>query len=103
MEVGGTHLERPKNKPFFAVKNFSRGGFFLVTLFLAEEEKVTGSKGFETKPSRMKARSVLCFYETCGVRFVESTSVKWWSPKTCWFGSSKKMDCYFLSIIQVLA
>jgi hypothetical protein len=62
VEVGGTHLERPKNKPFFAVKNFGSGGFFLVTLFLAEEEKVTGSKGFETKPSWMKAGSVLFFY-----------------------------------------
>jgi hypothetical protein len=61
VEVGGTHLKRPENKPFFAVKNFSRGGFFLVTLFLAVEEKVTGSKGFESKPSWMKARSVL-FY-----------------------------------------
>jgi hypothetical protein len=46
---------------FKFVENFGSGGFFLVTLFLAEEEKVTGSKGFETKPSWMKARSVL-FY-----------------------------------------
>jgi hypothetical protein len=41
-------------------------GFFLVTLFLAVEEKVTGSNGFETKtitrtPRGMMARSVL-FY-----------------------------------------
>jgi hypothetical protein len=48
------------------VKNFSSGGFFLVTLFLAVEEKVTGSNGFETKtitrtPRGMMARSVL-FY-----------------------------------------
>ena len=66
MEVGGTHLERPKNKPFFAVKNFSRGGFFLVTLFLAEEEKVTGLNEFKIKvirwtPRGMMARSVLSF------------------------------------------
>jgi hypothetical protein len=31
------------------VKNIIASGFFLVTLFLAVEEKVTGSKGFETK------------------------------------------------------
>jgi hypothetical protein len=35
--------------PFFAVKNFSCSGFYLVTLFLTVEEKVTGSKGCESK------------------------------------------------------
>jgi hypothetical protein len=39
----------PKNKPFYAVKNFSSGGIFLVTLFFAVEKRVTGSKGFESK------------------------------------------------------
>jgi hypothetical protein len=38
-------------------------GFFLVTLFLAEEEKVTGSKGFGSKPSWMMARSVLLAFK----------------------------------------
>ncbi|GAC18436.1 hypothetical protein GARC_1461 [Paraglaciecola arctica BSs20135] len=31
------------------MKNIVASGFFLVTLFLAVEEKVTGSKGSETK------------------------------------------------------
>ena len=31
------------------MKNIVASGFFLVTLFLAAEEKVTGSKGFESK------------------------------------------------------
>jgi hypothetical protein len=31
------------------MKNIVASGFFWVTLFLAEEEKVTGSKGFESK------------------------------------------------------
>jgi hypothetical protein len=34
-------------------------GFFLVTLFLAAEEKVTGLKGFKTKTITTMARSVL--------------------------------------------
>jgi len=41
VELEGTHSKRPNNKPFYAVKNFSSGGFFLVTLLLAAEEKVT--------------------------------------------------------------
>jgi hypothetical protein len=31
------------------MKNIVASGFFLVTLFLAVEEKVTGLKGFKTK------------------------------------------------------
>tara|TARA_R110000868_G_scaffold122763_11_gene325488 strand:+ start:29 stop:217 length:189 start_codon:yes stop_codon:yes gene_type:complete len=62
VELEGIHSKRPKHKSFFAVKNFSSGGFFLVTLFLAVEEKVTGSKGFESKPSWMMARSGLLFF-----------------------------------------
>jgi hypothetical protein len=31
------------------MKNIVASGFFLVTLFLAEEEKVTGLKGFKSK------------------------------------------------------
>jgi hypothetical protein len=31
------------------MKNIVASGFFLVTLFIAVEEKVTGSKGFESK------------------------------------------------------
>ncbi|MFT6779622.1 MAG: hypothetical protein ACJAV1_003565 [Paraglaciecola sp.] len=34
------------------MKNIVASGFFLVTLFLAEEEKVTGSKGFGSKTIR---------------------------------------------------
>jgi len=52
VELEGIHSKRPKNKPFFAVKNFGSGGFFLVTLFLAVEEKVTGLNGFKTKTIR---------------------------------------------------
>jgi len=67
---GGSATAFPplKNKPFFAVKNFSCGGFFLVTLFLAVEEKVTGLKGFKTKtftrtPRGMKARRVFIAFK----------------------------------------
>jgi hypothetical protein len=42
-------------------------GFFLVTLFLAAEEKVTGSKGFGSKPSGTMARSVLLNFLKIGV------------------------------------
>jgi hypothetical protein len=56
VELEGIHSERPKNKPFFAVKNFSSGGIFLVTLFFAVEKRVTGSKGFEPKTAGRGAR-----------------------------------------------
>jgi hypothetical protein len=39
-------------------------GFFLVTLFLAAEEKVTGLKGFKTKTITTMARSVLFVFHT---------------------------------------
>ncbi|MFQ3189440.1 MAG: hypothetical protein ACI936_000564 [Paraglaciecola sp.] len=52
MELEGIHSKRPKNKPFFAVKNFSSGGIFLSTLFFAVEKRVDGSKGFESKTIR---------------------------------------------------
>jgi len=50
----------------FTVKNFNSDGFFLVTLFLAVEEKVTGLNEFKIKvirwtPRGMMARSVLSF------------------------------------------
>ncbi|MFT6991947.1 MAG: hypothetical protein ACJASL_003944, partial [Paraglaciecola sp.] len=32
----------------YAVKNFSSGGIFLVTLFFAVEKRVTGVKGFKS-------------------------------------------------------
>jgi hypothetical protein len=48
------------------MKNIVASGFFLVTLFLAVEEKVTGLKGFKTKPSRMMARSVLFVFNIIG-------------------------------------
>ncbi|MGS2720849.1 hypothetical protein [Paraglaciecola aestuariivivens] len=34
---------------FLRLRTLSGGGIFLVTFFFAVEEKVTGSKGFETK------------------------------------------------------
>jgi hypothetical protein len=55
-----------QNKSFCAVKNFSRGGIFLDTLFFAVEKRVSGSEGFESKPTRMVARSVL-FYSLLNV------------------------------------
>tara|TARA_R110000751_G_scaffold307911_1_gene435142 strand:+ start:68930 stop:69226 length:297 start_codon:yes stop_codon:yes gene_type:complete len=66
VEVEGIHSERPKNKPFFAVKNFSSERRFLVTLFRCCK-RVTGSKGLETKtimrtPRGMMARSVLLIF-----------------------------------------
>jgi hypothetical protein len=42
-------LYRRENKSFYAVKNFSSGGIFLVTLFFAVEKRVTGVKGFKSK------------------------------------------------------
>jgi hypothetical protein len=47
--VPGAHCDDLLNLPDNWMKNIVASGFFLVTLFLAVEEKVTGSKGFESK------------------------------------------------------
>lgn len=47
--VPGAHCDDLLNTPDNWMKNIVASGFFLVTLFLAVEEKVTGSKGFESK------------------------------------------------------
>jgi hypothetical protein len=44
------------------MKNILASGFFLVTLFLAAEEKVTGLKGFKSKTITTMARSVLFIF-----------------------------------------
>jgi hypothetical protein len=44
--VPGAHCDDLLNLPDNWMKNIVASGFFLVTLFLAVEEKVTGSKGF---------------------------------------------------------
>jgi hypothetical protein len=56
--VPGAHCDDLLNLNNNWMKNIVASGFFLVTLFLAEEEKVTGSKGFGSKPTGMMARSV---------------------------------------------
>ena len=45
----GAHYDDLLNIKNNWMKNIVASGFFLVTLFLAVEEKVTGSKGFESK------------------------------------------------------
>ena len=63
MKLEGIHLERPKNKPFFEVKNFSSAGIFLSTLFFAVEKRVDGSKGSESKTiSGRRAKRGFGFY-----------------------------------------
>jgi hypothetical protein len=47
--VPGAHCDDLLNLINSWMKNVAASGFFLVTLFLAAEEKVTGSKGFESK------------------------------------------------------
>jgi hypothetical protein len=67
--VPGAHYDDLLNIKNNWMKNIVASGFFLVTLFLAVEEKVTGSKGFESKtikrtPRGMMARSVLLTFYT---------------------------------------
>jgi hypothetical protein len=50
----GAHCDDLLNLINNWIKNIVASGFFLVTLFLAAEEKVTGSKGFESKPARTR-------------------------------------------------
>jgi hypothetical protein len=42
----------PKISLFVRSKTLAASGVFLVNLFLAAEEKVTGLKGFKSKPAR---------------------------------------------------
>ncbi|WP_039988457.1 hypothetical protein [Paraglaciecola arctica] len=58
-------------------------GFFLVTLFLAAEEKVTGLKGFKSKTIRTMARSVLLILknkEGCVVNALKTIPLPIQSP-----------------------
>ena len=48
----GAHYDDLLNIKNNWMKNIVASGFFLVTLFLAKEEKVTGSKGFGSKTIR---------------------------------------------------
>jgi hypothetical protein len=57
--VLGAHYDDLLNIKNNWMKNIVASGFFWVTLFLAEEEKVTGSKGFESKTIKTMARNVL--------------------------------------------
>jgi hypothetical protein len=55
------HSKRPKNKPFFAVKNFSSERYFLDTLFLLLKKSIW-FEGIRDKTIRTMARSVFLFF-----------------------------------------
>ena len=57
--VLGAYYEDLLNIKNNKMKNIVASGFFLATLFLAAEEKVTGLKGFKTQTITTMARSVL--------------------------------------------
>jgi hypothetical protein len=52
LSTSGTCTNDLLNLPDNRMKNILASGFFLVTLFLAVEEKVTGLKGFKSKTIR---------------------------------------------------
>ena len=57
--VLGAHYDDLLNIKNNWMKNIVASGFFLATLFLAAQEKVTGLKGFKTQTITTMARSVL--------------------------------------------
>jgi hypothetical protein len=56
--VLGAHYDDLLNIKNNWMKNIVASGFFLVTLFLAVEEKVTGSHGRESKTAWMQVNDV---------------------------------------------